>query len=161
METVIRVAVTYVFLMFAFRVIGKRELSKLSSFELVTLLLIPEIFSQAMVREDFSMTNAIVAVSTLFALVLATSMLTHRFGWFEKMIEAEPTLLVSDGRILTRHLDQERIQASELFAEMHKAGIERLEQVKFAILESDGRISFIRHQPEITQRPQAEDDDPA
>jgi uncharacterized membrane protein YcaP (DUF421 family) len=158
LETILRILITYVFLMFAFRVMGKRELSKLSPFELVTLLLIPEIFSQAMVMEDFSMTNALIAVSTLCCLVVGTSLLTHRFKWFERAIENAPTLLVEHGQLLPRHMDQERIQASELFSEMHKAGIERLAQVKWAILESDGHISFIRFDDAPSPPPQ--DDDP-
>ena len=157
MDTVLRIALVYVVLMLGFRVLGKRELSKLSPFELVTLLLIPEIFSQAMVREDFSMTNALIAVSTLCCLVVATSLLTHRFGWFERVIEAPPTLLVEHGRILLRHMDQERIQASELFSEMHKSGIERLSEVKWAILGSDGHISFVRFDPDGSSPPTDDD----
>ena len=153
METIVRIAATYVFLMFAFRVMGKRELSKLSPFELVTLLLIPEIFSQAMVREDFSMTNAFIAVSTLCCLVVATSLLSHRFRWFEHTVENPPSLLVQHGQIIARHMDEERIQSAELFAEMHKAGIERLSDVKWAILESDGRISFVRVKPDDAPPP--------
>jgi uncharacterized membrane protein YcaP (DUF421 family) len=157
LETILRILATYVFLMFAFRVMGKRELSKLSPFELVTLLLIPEIFSQAMVREDFSMTNALIAVSTLCCLVVGTSLLVHRFRWFERVIETPPTLLVEHGRILVRHMDEERIQASELFGEMHKAGIERLSEVKWAILGSDGHISFIRFDHDDTLAPSDDD----
>lgn len=157
METIARIAATYIFLMFAFRVMGKRELSKMSPFELVTLLLIPEIFSQAMVREDFSMTNAFIAVSTLCCLVFATSLLTHRFHWFQRTIENPPTLLVQHGRIIPHHMDQERIQAGELFSEMHKAGIEELSEIKWAILESDGHISFVRFTPDDSPPP--DDDD--
>ena len=62
METVIRVAIVYVFLMAALRFLGKREFGQLSPFDLVVLLMIPELVSQALVREDFSLTNAIVAV---------------------------------------------------------------------------------------------------
>lgn len=105
METILRILATYVFLLFAFRVMGKRELNKLSPFELVTLMLVSEIFSQAMAREDFSMTNALIAVSTLCCLVVATSLLTHRFVWFERVIEAPPTILVEHGRILIHHMD--------------------------------------------------------
>lgn len=158
MDTVLRIAVTYVFLMIVFRIMGKRELSKLSPFELVTLLLIPEILSQAMSGEDHSMTGALTGVSTLLCLVFLTSILTHRFRWFERIIESPPTVLVDQGTILTPHMDRERIQADELFGEMHKAGIERLSEVRWAILESDGHISFIRCNPDDSRRPDYEDE---
>jgi uncharacterized membrane protein YcaP (DUF421 family) len=73
METVARVSVVYVLLLAAMRVLGKRELSQLSPFELVTLLLIPEMFQQALVRDDFSMVTALVASATLLSLVYLTS----------------------------------------------------------------------------------------
>jgi uncharacterized membrane protein YcaP (DUF421 family) len=143
METVIRVAVVYVFLMLALRILGKRELSEMSPFDLVTLLLVPELFQQALVRDDFSMTNAIVGVSTLFTLVFLTSLLTHRWSRFGRVVEGSPTVLVQDGKLFARAMNRERVHADELIGEMHKAGIERVAQVKWAILGTDGKIAFI------------------
>lgn len=154
METVIRVFIVYVMLLIAFRVIGKRELSKLSPFELVTLLIVPEIFQQALMREDFSMTNAIVATSTLLSLVFVTSVFSYRWQAVHRLTSGYPTVLVHEGELLRAHMDQERVPAEEILAEVHKAGLEHIEQVKWAILEEDGKISVIpRDHKEGSVRP--------
>jgi uncharacterized membrane protein YcaP (DUF421 family) len=143
METVFRVAIIYLFLMFALRIMGKREFGQLSPLELVTLLLIPELVSQALLREDFSITNAIIAMTTLFTMVFLTSLVMQRSKKAERAIAGEPTVLVYHGKLVPEHLHKERVTESELFSEMHKSGLDRLEQVRWAILESDGKIAII------------------
>jgi uncharacterized membrane protein YcaP (DUF421 family) len=146
METVIRVALVYVFLMVGLRFMGKREFSQLSPLELVTLLLVPEIFSQGILREDFSLTNGFVAIGTLFTLVFLSSALQFHSPRFARLLFSTPTVLVEHGRLIPPHLNKERIAPDEIYGEMHKSGLERIEQVKWAILETDGKISIIPFQ---------------
>lgn len=157
METVLRVGFIYLFLLAVLRVMGKRELSQLSPMELVMLILIPELVAQGLVREDFSMTNAVVAVTTLVSLVFITSALAYRFKRFEKLVEGSPSLLVEDGRLIGEALDRERIPSEEIAAEMRKAGIERLDQVKWVVLEAGGKISVIGYEPQDSQPPPEEE----
>jgi uncharacterized membrane protein YcaP (DUF421 family) len=143
LDVIGRVAFVYVFLMVAFRFAGKRELSEMSPFELVTALLIPEIFSAALNRSDETLSHATIGVATLFVLVFVTGLLTFRFKAVEKVVEGEAALLVRDGKLLPGNLKRERVTTDELFAEMHKAGVDRLEEVRWAILEVDGKIAVI------------------
>jgi uncharacterized membrane protein YcaP (DUF421 family) len=144
-EIVIRVASIYFILMFGFRVLGKRELSELSPFELVTLMIIPEIVSQALVREA-AITNALVGLATLFGLVFGTSLLGYRFKRLGRVIEGQPTLLVLRGKLLEDALHRERLSPDELYEEMHKEGIKHLSQVEVAILETDGKMAFLKRE---------------
>ncbi len=143
METVVRVAVLYVFLMLALRVLGKREFSELTPFDLVTLILIPDLVQQALIREDYSMTNALIALCTLFSLVYATSLVSHLSRRMENVLGGEPTVLVHHGRFIEEHMNQQRITPAEIYSELRRVGLERIEQVKWVILEPDGRISVI------------------
>jgi uncharacterized membrane protein YcaP (DUF421 family) len=143
METVIRVTIVYFLLMFAFRVVGKRQLSKMAPFELVTLILIPEIFAQGMIKEDFSLTNAIIAGNTIFLLIFLTSAARHKWKKVRDAVDGQPTVLVSDGQFVDKNLDFERVQPEEVYSEMHKVGLSELDQVRWAILETDGKISII------------------
>lgn len=143
METVLRVAAIYLFVLVALRVLGKREFGQLSPIELVTLLMIPEIVSQALTREDYSLTNAAIGVATLLVLVFVTSLLMHRFQKAEIVIAGQPTVLVRQGELIGGALNKMRITPDEVFNEMHKAGLQQLEQVQWAILESDGRIAIV------------------
>jgi len=143
METVIRVAIIYVLIIAGLRVMGKREFSQLSPIELVALLMIPELVSQSLIREDFSMTNAIIAISTLFAIVFLNSFLSFHFNFFEKLVSGSPVVLVSNGKFQENAMNKERVTAEEIFDQMHKSGLYELSQVKWAILESDGKISVV------------------
>jgi uncharacterized membrane protein YcaP (DUF421 family) len=140
--SVIHVAATYGVLLLGFRLLGKRELSQLSPFELVTLMVIPEIMSNA-VQGEGSLLTSLAGLSAILLLVLGTSALAHRVPAIQQLLEASPTLLVADGKVLEANLNRERISPEDLFGEMHKQGIDRLEQVRFAILETGGNISFV------------------
>ncbi|MFZ5477765.1 MAG: DUF421 domain-containing protein [Myxococcota bacterium] len=151
METVLRVAFVYLFLMLGFRVLGKRELARLSPFELVTLMIIPEIVSQALTRGDGSLTNALIGVATLFCLVFLTSIATFRWPKARELVEGSPTVVVKHGKVLPDALARERITEDEVFSEMHHAGLERVEQVEWGYVETTGDLTFVPARPEDKQ----------
>lgn len=143
METVLRVAIIYILIIAGLRVMGKREFSQLTSVELVALLLVPELVAQALVREDFSMVNAIIAVATLFTLVFVNSFFSFHSKKFSNFISGSPTVLVANAKLQNDMMSKERVSEEEIFDQIHKSGLEKLEQVKWAILESDGKISIV------------------
>lgn len=108
----------------------------------LTLMLVPEIVSEV-VQGTGELSAALVGLSSLVFLVLLTSILSHRFPLFQKLVESEPTILISNGRLMTQQMNAERIVPEELMSEMHKQGLEALADVKWAILESSGNITFI------------------
>lgn len=138
----LKVAIVYLFLMVAFRLVGKRELGMLSPIELVTIILIPEMASEALMGTG-SLTEALVGISALLLLVLTISALTHRFERFARIAEAAPTVLVAHGKVRERAMNHERIHPDELYGALHKHGFEDLSQIRWAILEGDGQISFV------------------
>lgn len=137
-----RVGAIYAFLMAAFRLLGKRELSSMSPLELITLMIIPEIASGALNGEG-PLLQALAGISALLLLVFLVSALTARFKPIERLMEARPRVLVADGRLYEDALARERITAEELFAEMHKHGLYELSQLRWAVLESSGDIAFV------------------
>jgi len=143
METVVRIAIVYVAILIGLRAIGKREFSQLSPMELVTLLLIPEIVSQGVIREDFSITNALIGVASILALVLGTSVLQSQNERAEKAISGTPSVLVHRGRLIEQNLAVERVTPNEVLGEIRSAGYLTLEEIEWAILEGDGRVSVI------------------
>jgi uncharacterized membrane protein YcaP (DUF421 family) len=143
METVVRVGLIYLAILVGMRFLGKREFAQLSPLELISLLLIPEIASQGLMREDFSFTNAIIGIATLLLLVLATSMLQARSERAARAIGGTPAVLVHAGRLLEHNLVTERVTPDEVLGEVRAAGYEDLGEVQWAILEADGRISVV------------------
>ena len=155
--SVLHVVASFAVLVLAFRVIGKRELGRLSPFELVTLMLIPEILSNA-VQGQAAMLTALAGLSTVLLLVVFTSVLAQRFEGVQKVLEPEPTLLVAAGKLLENNMNRERISAEELASEMRKQGLTQLADVRWAVLEASGNITFVTKQP---LRAQTESDNTA
>lgn len=143
MGTVIRVAVVYAIIVAALRIMGKREFAQLSPLELITLLLIPDLLSSGVIGDDYSLTNSLTAVLTLFAITFGMAVLMQRFKPVETLVASSPTVLVAHGKMYEHNMNRERISPDELFTEMHKSGLTELNQVKWAILESDGQISLV------------------
>jgi uncharacterized membrane protein YcaP (DUF421 family) len=141
-SSVLHVVVSFIVLMLAFRLIGKRELGRLSPFELVTLMLIPEILSNT-VQGESSLFQGLAGLCTILMLVLTTSLLSQRFPAVQDAVEASPRVLVSNGVLLERNMNAERIAPEELYSEMRKQGISGIAEVRFAVLESSGNITFI------------------
>ena len=151
MEIVVRIACVFLLLTLAFRALGKRELSQLSPFELVMLLLVAEIVAPALTAGDESLTGALFGAATLLFLTFLHSVATYRLKWFRAIAEAPPSLIVRHGRIDERLMHMERVRPDEIFSEMHKAGIERISQVRWGFLEPDGKMSFVRSDDGETQ----------
>ena len=143
METVIRVSIIFMFVLGVMRILGKRDVGQLTPFELVMLMLIPDIAQMGMTREDQSITNAIIGLSTLFSLSFLTSVLAYFSKRADKAIQGSPVVLFHNGKFLEAAMHKERVTPSELISSMHRSGYENLEQVKWAILEPDGDITFI------------------
>jgi uncharacterized membrane protein YcaP (DUF421 family) len=143
MDIIVRVIVVYLFLLVALRIMGKREFSQMTPMELVTLLLVPEIVSQGMVGDDFSLTNGVVGIATLFVLVYATSAATHANRRIESVVASRPTVLAHHGRLIEENLNRERISPDEVYAQLRMSGLERIDQVRWAVLESDGKIAVV------------------
>lgn len=143
METVIRVVIVYLFVLVALRLIGKREFGDLSPVELVMLLLIPDIVAPGITGDDFSLTTGFIAVSTVTLLVLVTSVLTHMNRRLERIVQARPAVLVNEGIVYSEVLNRERVSADEILAAARENGIETLGDVKWAILQSNGKIAIV------------------
>lgn len=144
MEIVLRASTMFLVIYGLLRLMGKRELGQMAPFELVTLIVMGDLIQQGVTHQDFSLTGAILAILTFAAWSLLFNALCHHFPRARHALEGEPMVLVRDGKAIERNLDRERIDHDELGAEMRLAGIASLDQIAWAILEPEGKISFIR-----------------
>jgi uncharacterized membrane protein YcaP (DUF421 family) len=160
METVLRIALIYVVILAGLRIVGKREFAQLSPLELVSLLMIPEIVSQSLVREDYSIVNALIGLTTLLCLVYLTSVLQQRFKKVSDWISGEAAVLVHHGKFQERAMNESRVSPEEIYSELRMAGLETLDQAKWVILEPDGKISIVPEEPGGLPNPRSEKDRP-
>jgi uncharacterized membrane protein YcaP (DUF421 family) len=144
MDSVIRAFAIYAFLLLLFRIAGNRTLAETTTFDLVLLLIISEATQQAMVDDDHSFTNAVLLVTTLVSLNIGLSLLKHRFPAFDKWLDGLPVVLVENGRLLTDRMAKERVDEEDVLEAAHdKQGLERTDQIKYAILQRGGDISIV------------------
>jgi uncharacterized membrane protein YcaP (DUF421 family) len=152
MESVLRAAVIYGVLLVLFRVTGKRSLGQMTTFDFILLLIISEAVQNGMVGEGHSLTNALILVVTLVVIDLACSFLALRSPAFQKLIEGVPLVIVEHGRPLQDRMRKSRVEESEVLAAARLLhGLERMEQIKYAVLERNGQISIIPHDRQEAQ----------
>lgn len=144
MTTILRAAGIYFFLLIVFRIAGKRSVAQITTFDFVLLLILGEATQQALIGNDFSMTTAWLLIATLVGLDIAISFLKQRSPRLERWIDGAPVIIVADGKMLTDRMRSSRIDKADiLVAARHLRGLERLDQIKFAVLECNGGITII------------------
>lgn len=144
METVLRALAIYVFLLLVFRISGKRSLAQITSFDFVLLLVIGEATQQALIGQDYSLTGAMLAVSTLIGLDITLSVLKQYLPGLERWMDDVPLVLVAHGHVYDDRMRRERVDLDDVLAAARQLhGLERLEQIKYAVLERNGGISII------------------
>ena len=144
MDSVIRVVAMYLFLLLVFRLSGKQTLGEATTFDLLMLLIISEVTQQAMVDDDHSMTHAFLLVLTFVAMNVGLSLWKQRSKAVDKVLDDVPLLILADGRLMRDRLDKERVDESEILEAARQAhGLERLDQIKYAVLERSGGISIV------------------
>lgn len=143
MELVIRATVMFWFLWLVVRGTGKRSLAELTPLDLILVVVIGDIVQQGITQEDMSVTGAMLAVSVFVVWTLAADSIGRRSGRLARQVTGEPVILVRDGNPLTDRLEQERVTLDDLKEAARLAGIGSLAEIEFAVLETDGKFSFI------------------
>jgi uncharacterized membrane protein YcaP (DUF421 family) len=142
-DLMLRAVSVYVFIIFAIRLFGKKELAQLSVIDLVFILLISNAVQNAMVGSDTSLQGGLVAAGALFVANFILKKLIYRFKPFEKLIEGEPITLIYNGLVQKMNLKQAGFTIQELEAAVREHGIDSIEKVDLAMLEVDGNISVL------------------
>jgi uncharacterized membrane protein YcaP (DUF421 family) len=144
MDIVLRAALAYLFILFLTRVVGRRELNTLQPFDLILLIVLGDLIQQGVTQNDMSVTGIVLATGTIGVLTVLFSYVSFRWRASRPLLEGEPLILVENGDPVERNLRRQRITLEELAAEARMHEIETIGDVKWAVLETSGHISFIR-----------------
>jgi uncharacterized membrane protein YcaP (DUF421 family) len=144
MDAVLRGAIVFTFLLVLFRLTGKRTLNSVTPFDLVLLLIISEAAQNAMIGQDYSLTNSFLVILTIVGLDILLSFVKQRSQRAEQILDGCPLLIVEHGRLLQDRMHKSRVDQEDVLAAARQhQGLERLEQIKYAVLEVNGDISII------------------
>jgi uncharacterized membrane protein YcaP (DUF421 family) len=144
MDIALRAIVLYAFLVLVTRVVGRRELSSLSPFDLILLIVLGDAIQQGLTQDDYSVTGAVIAVATIATLQIGTSYLSYRSKRARRVLEGLPIVLIERGGVVERNLRRERMSLDDVAEEMRTQQIASVDEVEWGILESNGTISFIK-----------------
>jgi uncharacterized membrane protein YcaP (DUF421 family) len=143
MDIALRAIFLYAFVVFVMRIMGRRELSSLSAVDLVLLIVLGDAIQQGLTQDDYSVTGAVIAVSTIAAVQVGSSYVSYRSARVRRVLEGEPIVIVQGGKLIERNMKRERLTEDEVAEEMRAQQIASVENVEWGILESDGNMSFI------------------
>jgi uncharacterized membrane protein YcaP (DUF421 family) len=147
MESVIRAVIIYGFLLLIFRVLGKRTLAEVTTFDVALLLIISEATQPGLMGQDSSLINSMIVIATLLGLDTLVGRISDRAPMLQQVLQDTPLILIEEGRILQDRLDKEGVDLEEIMAAARQSqGLERLDQIKYAVLERTGGISIIPKQ---------------
>jgi uncharacterized membrane protein YcaP (DUF421 family) len=144
MDLVLRAFAVYVVILVFTRLLGRRELSTLQPFDLILLVVIGDLVQQGVTQNDMSVTGIVIVIATIGMAQVATSYLSFRFRRLRPLLEGDPIVLVENGNVIERNMRRERLSVDDLAEQARRAEIESLDQVKWAVLETNGEISFIK-----------------
>ncbi len=144
MDIAVRGVFLYLFIVLLMRVTGRRELSSLEPIDLVLLIVVGDLIQQGLTQDDFTVTGAVIALSTIATMQVVTSYVGFRFRWARRALDGDPIVLVQDGRVLEQNLRRERLTVGEVAKQARAQQIASLEDVQWAVFEPSGTISFIQ-----------------
>jgi uncharacterized membrane protein YcaP (DUF421 family) len=143
MDIAVRAAFAFCFIYLLTRVVGRRELSSLEPFDLVLLIVVGDLVQQGITQSDYSLVGLVIATTTMALLTILVSWTSYRFPRLRPLLDGEPIVIVRDGRAIEQNLRRERLTIGEVEAAARLQQIASLRDVKWAVLETGGQISFL------------------
>jgi uncharacterized membrane protein YcaP (DUF421 family) len=144
MDVVLRAVIIYVVVFGFTRALGRRELSSLQPFDLILLIVIGDLIQSGVTQNDLSVTGVIMVLCTIGILQVVTSYLGFRFRRIRPILQGEPIVLVENGKLIERNMRRERLTLDDLAEKARLSEIASIDDIRWAVLETNGDISFIK-----------------
>jgi uncharacterized membrane protein YcaP (DUF421 family) len=144
MDLAIRTFVIFWFIFLLTRIIGRRELSSLEPFDLILLIVLGDAVQQGLTQDDYSVTGALIVISTFAVLQVLVSYVSFRVPALRPVLEGQPLVVVENGKPIERNMKRERLSVEEVMEEARQQQIASLDEIQWAVLETSGQISFIK-----------------
>ena len=157
MDIVLRATALFAVTFLMLRLLGKRELGQMTPFEFIVLIVMGDLIQQGVTQTDFSITAAALAIGTFAFWGVVLSWLTYLSPRAERVLDGDARVLIRDGELLEQNMRRDRLTRKELESEMRLAGIASMREVAWALLETNGKISFIRREKDHSSPPPRDD----
>lgn len=144
LEKIVRAAVIYLFLLLAFRLLGKRQVGQMTPFDLIVLLILSNVIQNAMIGNDNSLGGGLIGAVTILLLNFVVISISARSKPAERLLAGVPTILVHQGQIIEKNLRKEGMSREDLLSALRRQGVFGLDEVRWAVLEPTGTVSVLK-----------------
>jgi uncharacterized membrane protein YcaP (DUF421 family) len=144
MGTILKAGLVFIALIFILRIVGRRSVAHMTPFEMIIIFLIGGLANQAIVADDRSITNALLAIFTVALLHVLVATLKQYFPRFAQYTDGTPIIVFANGEWDRRSMRRLRLQEEDVIAAARQQGLQHQDQIRYAIIERDGAISIIR-----------------
>lgn len=144
MNPVLRAAVIYLVLLVLMRLSGRRTFAEMTPFDFVLVLMVSEATQQALIGEDYSLTNAAIVIATLVGVDVLLAIIKQRSHLAERLIDGLPIVLVEDGVMHKDRMEKARIDQEDILQQARSSqGLESMDDIRYVVLERSGGMSVI------------------
>lgn len=151
----VRTLILYALVIFALRLMGKREIGQLQPFELVVLLMISELAAIPSENVGIPLMAGVLPIIVLLLTSISLSWIEMKSERARGILNGTPSILIERGKIIEQELIRNRFPLSDLVEELRKKSIPNITDVEFAVLETNGQVSVL---PKALKRPITPDD---
>lgn len=145
LTTVLRTLFFYFFVTFAYRIMGKREVGQLGIVDLIVSILIAELVAISIENIDKSIMLTIAPISLLVVIEVALAYLSTKSRWFRQVFTSKPSVIINHGVINYKEMIKQRYSLDDLLVSLRQASIKSIEDVEYAFLESNGKLSIFKY----------------
>lgn len=145
LTTVLRTLFFYFFVTFAYRIMGKREVGQLGIVDLIVSILIAELVAISIENVDKSIMLTIAPISLLVVIEVALAYLSTKSRWFRQVFTSKPSVIINHGVINYKEMIKQRYSLDDLLVSLRQASIKSIEDVEYAFLESNGKLSIFKY----------------
>ena len=138
---IIKTFVLYFFIVVCYRIMGKKEVGQLSIIDLIVSILIAELAAMSIEEVDRSIFISIIPIALLVIIQVSLSLLTLKSNTFRKFIDGNPQVLINKGKVNFKQMQKTRYSLDDLISQLREQGIKNLDEVNYAILENNGKLS--------------------
>ena len=141
LSIIVKTLILYFFIVVVYRVMGKKEVGKLSIIDLIVSILIAELAAISIEEADRSILTSIIPIVVLVVIQISISFISLKSVKLRKLIDGNPIVIIKDGKLNFKDMTKLRYTIDDLLAQLREQGIKSIEEVNYAVLENNGKLS--------------------
>lgn len=141
---IIKTCVLYVFIIIVYRIMGKKEVGKLSIVDLIVSILIAELAAISIEESDRSILTSLIPITVLVVIQVALGFISLKNFKFRKLIDGEPKMIIKNGKVNFKEMTRLRYTLDDLISQLREQEVKSIEEVDYAVLENNGKLSVFK-----------------